>query len=298
MKFFIAVLGICLLGKSTLSAGVTGANDSSGINKKRLAIVIVGTSAAYGASLVALSNAWYKNAGTSFHFFNDNNEWNQVDKAGHFYSAYQLSRVGKELFLWTNMSEKKSAIWGSAMSQVFMVTIDVFDGFSDEYGFSWGDISANLLGSGLFLSQELLFKEQKVKVKYSFHYTEYAALRPDVLGSTPMEEILKDYNGHTYWLSLDLYSIFNKKAVIPKWLNVAFGYGAESMIYGHEYENNANGYHSYRQFYFAVDPDLSYIRTKSKVLQGVLFFVDMIHIPAPALEYNTKNGFNYHWLYF
>ncbi|MDZ7608112.1 MAG: DUF2279 domain-containing protein [Cyclobacteriaceae bacterium] len=298
MRSFIGAVAICLLFSHQSHANVLAASDSSGIDKKRLGIVLVGTGVAYGVSLAALSQAWYTNRGTSFHFFNDNSEWNQVDKAGHFYSAYQLSRVGNELFLWTNMSEKKSAIWGSVMSQAFMVTIDIFDGFSDEYGFSWGDISANLLGSGLFLSQELLFKEQKIKVKYSFHFTEYAAMRPELLGSTPMEEILKDYNGHTYWLSFDVYSIFNKSPIIPKWLNLAVGYGAEGMVYGHEYENNANGYQSYRQFYLALDPDLSYIRTRSKLLKSLLFFADMIHIPAPTLEYNSQEGFMYHWFYF
>ncbi len=298
MRLFTGALAVCLLFQHPIRANFTAADDSCGIDKGRLGIVVAGTGIVYGVSLFALSQAWYDHRGTSFHFFNDNSEWNQVDKAGHFYSAYQLSRVGKELFMWTNMPEKKSAIWGTVMAQTFMVTIDIFDGFSEEYGFSWGDISANLLGSGLFLSQELLFKEQKIKVKYSFHFTEYAALRPEILGSTSAEQILKDYNGHTYWLSFDLYSIFNKNPVIPKWLNLAVGYGAEGMVYGHEYENNANGYNSYRQFYLALDPDLSHIRTKSRLLKAAIFFVDMIRIPAPALEYNSEQGFMYHWFYF
>jgi uncharacterized protein YfiM (DUF2279 family) len=107
---------------------LAGEEDTTGINKKRLSIVLAGSGVVYGASVIALNQAWYKQQQTSFHFFNDNSEWNQVDKAGHFYSAYQLSRVGKELFLWTNMSDKQSAIWGTVMSQVFMATIDVFDG--------------------------------------------------------------------------------------------------------------------------------------------------------------------------
>ena len=85
----------------------SGNNDSTAINKKRLNTVIIGTGVAYGASLVALNEAWYKKQQSTFHFFNDNSQWNQVDKAGHMYSAYQLSKAGKELFLWTNMSDKK-----------------------------------------------------------------------------------------------------------------------------------------------------------------------------------------------
>ena len=271
--------------------------DSSCVNKKRLNTLIIGTGVAYGASLIALNNAWYKKQRTSFHFFNDNAEWNQVDKAGHFYSAYQLSRFGNQLLLWTNLSEKKSAIWSTAMSQVFMVTIDIFDGFSSEYGFSWGDITANILGGGLFLSQQLAWHEQKIKVKFSFHYTDYAALRPELLGDGYMEEILKDYNGHTYWLSFDIYALANKNPKIPSWLNLAIGYGAEGMVYASENNNIANGYESYRQFYLGIDFDLSHIKTKSKFVNSVLFIMDMIKLPAPAIEWNN-GGVNYYWFYF
>jgi hypothetical protein len=195
------------------------------------------------------------------------------------------------------MPEKKSAIWATVMSQAFMITIDVFDGFSSEYGFSWGDITANMLGAGFFLSQELIFQEQKIKAKFSFHHTEYAALRPELLGNGYLEEILKDYNGHTYWLSFDLYALANNNSKIPSWFNLAFGYGAEVMVYGRNEENIANGYESYRQFYLGIDFDLSHIKSRSKLINTTLFILDMIKLPAPTVEFN-KNGINYHWFYF
>lgn len=274
-------------------------DTSSHVNKKRLNTVLIGTGAAYGVGLLILNEAWYKEQGkTNFHFFNDNSQWNQVDKVGHFYSAYQLSRIGKQLFLWTNMSEKKSAIWGSVMSQAILIPIEILDGFAVEYGFSWGDIAANLLGAGFFLSQELLWQGQKVKIKYSFHRTEYAPLRPEVLGNGLFEEMLKDYNGQTYWLSFDIYSIANKNKKIPSWLNLALGYGAESMVYAREEDNIAHGYSSYRQYFVGIDFDLSHIKTKKKFVNTLLFIADMIKIPAPAVEFNSKHKINFHWLYY
>lgn len=273
--------------------------DSIQVDKKRLNTVLIGSGAAYVTALVILNEAWYKDQGrTDFHFFNDNSQWNQVDKIGHFYSAYQLSRIGKQLFLWTNMSEKKSAIWGSVMSQAIMIPIEIIDGFSAEYGFSWGDIGANLLGSGFFLSQELLWKEQKIKTKFSFHRTEYANLRPEVLGDGFFEELLKDYNGQTYWLSFDIYALGNFNNKIPKWLNIALGYGAEGMVYGREEDNVANGYESYRQYFVGIDFDLSHIKSRKKVIKSLLFVADMIKFPAPTLEFSSKNRVNFHWLYF
>lgn len=282
------------------SAGYcTENNDSTDLNTKRLNIILMGAGATYGVALYTLNEVWYKEQGKGdFRFFNDNAQWNQVDKIGHFYSAYQLSSIGKQLFLWTNMSEKKSAIWGSVMSQAIMIPIEIMDGFSVEYGFSWGDIAANLLGSGFFLSQELLWNGQLIKTKFSFHRTEYAKLRPEVLGDGIFEELLKDYNGQTYWLSFDMYSIgkFNRK--IPKWLNVVVGYGAEGMVYGRENENIAHGYRSYRQYFIGIDFDFSHIQRRNKVVNTLLFVADMIKFPAPTLEFNNKNGVNFHWLYF
>lgn len=273
-------------------------SDSTSINKKRLHGVLIGTGIAYGASLAVLNEVWYKEQGKgSFHFFNDNSQWNQVDKAGHFYTAYQLSNVGKQLFLWTNMSEKKSAIWGAVMSQALMIPIEIMDGFAVGYGFSWGDIAANLMGSGFFLGQELGFKKQIIKTKFSFHRTEYAQLRPEVLGNGFFEELLKDYNGQTYWLSFDIYSMAKQNSKLLSWLNIAVGYGADGMVYAREDENNLNGYESYRQYYVGIDFDLSHIKTKSKFVKSVLFFADMIKLPAPTVEFN-KNGVHYHWLYF
>lgn len=292
---FLCIFSMQLLSGKMMASGI----DTTGTIKKRLAVVLVGGGALYAGSLVVLNDMWYKEQGkSSFHFYNDNNHWNQVDKAGHFYTAYQLSNIGKQLFLWTNLSEKKSAIWGSVMSQALMVPIEILDGHSVEYGFSWGDILANLLGTGVFLSQELSMGKQVIKPKFSVHTTQYASLRPEVLGKSQTEQLLKDYNGQTYWLSFDLYALSGENNKVPKVLNLALGYGAEEMVYGTDSENNFSGYSSYRQFYLGLDIDLSHIKTRSKLLKSLLFVADMVKLPAPALEFNTNNGFNFHWLYF
>ena len=40
------------------------------------------------------------------------------------------------------------------------------------------------------------------------------------LGSTHLERALKDYNGQTYWLSLNIKSLFNlNDTYFPEWLS-------------------------------------------------------------------------------
>lgn len=54
----------------------------------------------------------------------------------------------------------------------------------------------------------------------------------------------------------------------------------------------------YRRFFLSVDVDLTKIKTKSKFLRSVFSVVNMVKIPAPALEWDSRGKFVGHWLYF
>ncbi|OJU23360.1 MAG: hypothetical protein BGN92_03335 [Sphingobacteriales bacterium 41-5] len=51
----------------------------------------------------------------------------------------------------------------------FLTVIEILDGFSNKWGFSWGDMAANVFGAGMFQGQQLLWNEQRIKFKFSFH---------------------------------------------------------------------------------------------------------------------------------
>jgi len=174
------------------------------------------------------------------------------------------------------------------------------DGFSEEWGASMGDVIANASGTALYVSQELIWNEQRIIPKFSFHTTEYANFRPDLLGSSLPEQILKDYNGQTYWFSVNLHS-FAKKSKIPKWLNLALGYGAEGLIGENDGKNSVIfpiKPEKYRQFYLSLDLDLTKINTKSHFLKTIFSVLNTVKIPAPTLEYSPQRGFKFYALYF
>lgn len=265
-----------------------------GVNKKRLAIVAVGTAVAYTGSIIALSNEWYSQSPKQpFHFFNDADEWKQVDKVGHFYSAFQLSSIGSQTLRWCNVSQRTSDDIGTLTSLLIMTSIEVLDGHSQAYGASASDMVANVCGAGFYWGQSRLWKEVRLYPKFSFHQTSFAAKNPDLLGNGLSQEFLKDYNGQTYWLSADM----DKFIRFPKWLNLCVGYGAENMIYAHDADNIQAGYTPYRQFYVGLDFDLTAFKSKSKFLNSVIYFVNMIRIPAPAIEF-SQGKVKGHWLYF
>jgi hypothetical protein len=188
----------------------------------------------------------------------------------------------------------KNADWvGVGVGLSYLTFLEVLDGFSDEWGFSAYDMLANVSGSALFWGQERLFKQQIIVPKFSFHPTEYAALRPEILGSTFTEKLLKDYNGQTYWLSFSPGTMSDNK--FPKWLCFSLGYSADQKIVGSE-ETYLN-YHSRREFLVSMDIDFSRIPVKNHFLKTVFSQLNYLKIPFPALILQG-NKFGARGLYF
>jgi|KBSMisStaDraftv2_1062788.scaffolds.fasta_scaffold00143_4 hypothetical protein len=295
---------------------LTGIPDSGNlhphqVNKTRLWVVGGAHVALLGASFFALNRAWYSDyPATSFHFFDDFPEWNQMDKMGHMWTAYTLSRLSGGAWKYTGMNPK-TAVWlGGASAMAYQSVIEVLDGFSAEWGFSPYDMIANVIGAGAYVSQELGWKEQRIQIKFSYWPHDYPDdliyRRDDLFGTTTAERILKDYNSQTYWLSVNPWSFDKSTRFWPRWLNISAGYSSDLMLGGRENKwTDANGViHDYtsipriRRFYLAPDIDFTKFRTRSKVLKTVFFVLNMIKIPAPTLEYNTEGKIVFHAIYF
>lgn len=271
-------------------------------SKKRIKMVAAGNIVGYGATMAGLYSAWYsKYPQSNFHFFNDNREWLQVDKVGHAYSAYIESYGSMEMWRWTGLSRKKQIWIGGLSGAAYQTIIETLDGFSSEWGWSWGDFGANIFGSGLLISQELAWNQQRLRLKFSFHHKTYPTAdltkRADQLyGKSETERFIKDYNGQTYWLTANLNS-FMPHSNFPPWLSIAVGYGAEGMFGGEENigkdENGIINFDRrdvkrYRQWFLAPDIDFSKIRTHSKLLRLAFGFANAFKFPAPSLE--LSNG--------
>ena len=279
-------------------------------SKNRIRLVTAGNIAGYGLAMAGFYSAWYKDYPQSgFHFFNDNKEWLQVDKVGHMYGAYIESKGSMEMWRWAGLPRKQRIWIGGLSGAVYQTVIETLDGFSAEWGWSWGDFTANILGSSLLVSQELLWDEQRVDLKFSFHRKDYGEsmlnTRADSLyGKNILNRMIKDYNGQTYWLSANLKSFF-PKSNLPAWLNVAVGYGAEGMFGAEEnrWKNSEGNYITrydidrYRQWYIAPDINFTKIKTKSKFLKATFFVLNSFKFPLPSIGF-SKKGVEWNWLHF
>ncbi len=278
------------------------------LHKDRVWILAGANALAWTGTYIALDHAWYSDyPRTGFHFFDDLPEWNQMDKAGHIWSTYHMSRAGTEMWEWAGLDRKKAAVLGVTMGMVYQGIIELQDAYSEEWGFSWSDIASNALGAGGFLVQDLGWKEQRIHIKFSYwpgkYPPELRTRRDQLFGATATERILKDYNAQIYWVSGNLSSFFPESR-LPRWLNVSVGYGAGGMYGGRSNRwTGADGVvqdysqiKRLRRFYLSPDADLTRIPTNSKFLRSVFFVLNVVKIPAPTLEFNNSGQFRFHLL--
>ncbi len=288
---------------------------------KRFWGVTGGIAGVYGITLVGLSQYWYKDyPRTSFHFFNDGREWYGIDKAGHVFGSYFISRWSVGMYRWTGMNDRAAILTGGMMGTFLLSSVELLDAFSSKWGFSGWDMLANLGGSALVIGQEFAWHDQRIVIKLSAlpqTYPEDVQYRTDYLfGDSNVELFLKDYNAVTLWASANLKSFMRKDRRFPHWLNIAFGYGANGMLGGFENKwcsdpqsvpycdcSDANkadrtDIERYPQFYLSLDVDFTRVQTKKAGVKVLMHLLNLIKVPSPALEFNRKDGVVFHPLFF
>lgn len=255
----------------------------------------------YAGSMGLLYKTWYSQYPQSnLHSFNDGAEWLQMDKVGHVYSAYTMGRYSIALWKTTGIDSRKAVWIGGLSGAAYQTVIEVLDGYSAQWGWSWGDFAANCAGSGLLIAQELAWGHQRLQLKTSFHKKIYddpiLNQRSDALfGKSVAERALKDYNGQIYWLSANVHDFF-PQSKWPAWLNVSVGMGADGLFGARQnkaYDASGNVIFDRtdiarrRVWYLGPDIDFTKIKTRKKWVKGLLIVANSLKFPAPALSYSS-----------
>ncbi|MBJ6143348.1 DUF2279 domain-containing protein [Hymenobacter sp. BT559] len=304
MRRSLATLLLISLNLGTVRAQVVGPDPrypaDTGIHQGRFIGVVAGTAIVYALTTYFLGKTWYTKR-VPFHSFNDNGEWLQMDKIGHATTSYAISRGEYELFRWSGVNERAAVLTGGLIALLYQTTIEVFDGRSEGWGFSKGDMAANLTGVALFMGQQYGFGEQKASLRYGWRQSIYPAYRPNLLGHHAGNQMLKDYNGQQYWLSFNMASVLPVGPSFPRWLNLDLGYSASGMTGGHanppyfDAAGNEVKFRRYRQFYLSPDITLAQLPgLRTSGAQPLISAGQFFKIPAPSLEYNPVHGLRVH----
>ena len=115
-------------------------------------------------------NLWWSGERSKFHF-NFHQDWVHdlgADKFGHFYFPYMLTNVYYQLFEWSGLDENKSLLYAGSFALLYQTYVEIIDGFTANLGFSWGDFTADVLGSSYPLFQEKVPVLKNINFKISF----------------------------------------------------------------------------------------------------------------------------------
>lgn len=190
------------------------------IDSCRSAVVAgaVGTSAALSAL------AWWdQGLGSSFStasegWFGKGTYAGGIDKLGHAYSFYLATRLGTRALAWARVPQDEALRLAAALSLGFGLGVEVFDGLSrsGRYGFSWEDLTMNLVGIGLAMWMEA---DPRVDRSLAFRVMYSPAGRRDSW-----------YDHQTYLLAFRLSGLTAIGRDNPlRYLEVVAGYGAKGF---------------------------------------------------------------------
>lgn len=278
--------------------------------------VVGGIAVADVGAMYALNQLWYEAEGqTSFAFYSDRlsarfpgfetdgwlDDWHtykQQDKLGHLFTTWQLARVVGEYGRWTGLSNWHAALFGGAVASLFQSQIEIFDGFSREYGFSRTDVLANTVG-GVIGGLQVAYPEQTdwFAAKYSYHRSPYYDDQVSSLSAVGyLGNAVKDYDGISYWLVIRPNELVGPEmeARWPDWLAFSIGHSGDGLAHP---ISGVQGPEHQRQLFLSLDIDLTpYIDRLPAPLQPVASFFSFVRIPAPAVEFGR--GTRWHWLYY
>lgn len=142
-----------------------------------------------------------------------------ADKLGHMYSSFLMNELfNKRLNLKTNnkvAAARKSALFSSAI----MLGVEIFDGYSDDHGFSYEDLVLNTAGIGIsYLKNTVPGLDEKLDLRVEYKPTDAYSDRP-----------ITDYSGYTYLAALKLGGFEKLRNTPLKYLELQLGYHTEGF---------------------------------------------------------------------
>lgn len=266
----------------------------STFNTKRIAYLSSGIAIGWTGSILALKNVWYKESWTNnFHTFDDSRQWLGMDKAGHFFTGHLLNKNISSLYRWSGLNRKQGLLLGSSISFGYLTSLELLDAYSEKWGFSWSDITANAAGIAWYAWQDLLWEEQRFKLKFSAHLSPYAKYRPNTLGNSFPERLLKDYNGQTYWLTITPAQFLNQNSSFPSWLSLSFGYSIDEKLHGDDNfytvlpgTPQEKSFSAKSQYLFSLDIDFEQFNPKRPWLKTLFKAINHVKIPFPTVIFS------------
>ena len=261
---------------ATLTCGA----DAGGVALRRVAVgaVFVGGNAALYSYF---KRAWWSGERSDGFFFRS--DWDEnfrdQDKMGHLFGGYHLARFGDALLRGACISRGHATAWSAAYAAAFQLQIEIWDGMYEKYGFSYPDLLANSVGTGIAVLHAV--RPETRAIKPTISYSRTAAMRNADNIPGELRPSL-DYSGQTYWLSADVEALLPPaaKTYWPSFLRVSAGHSITDWID----PRTGASLRAKRRILLTVDFDAEKLPGENRVWKTIKRQLGYIHLPSPALQ--------------
>jgi hypothetical protein len=272
-NIIIPLLFFYIFCANKLSAQTSSDSASSQkINYVKLSLITGVTAGAFIYSYAVQNNLWWKGDKSNFHF-EWQHDWSYAlgeDKFGHFYFPYLASNVYSQAFQWAGVDSIKSIWYASSFAFTYQVLVEVRDGFSKQWGFSWGDFSADFLGASYPVLQNKIPSLRNFNLQISF----YPSKR---FNEGSNKAIFDDYESTYNWLNINIYNLLPEQVqkCYPKFINLAIGHSVEKL------DDIGGGNH---RFYLGLDWNLEALPLDGWFWNLLKRNFNYYHLPAPTIQ--------------
>ena len=224
----------------------------------------------YGYALQ--NNLWWKGDKSEFHFV-----WKQdwvyalgEDKYGHFFFPYLVSNIYSQALEWSGFDEEKSLWYSSSFALAYETFVEIRDGFSKQWGFSWGDFTADALGSAYPILQHKIPILKNFNFKISFYPS-------DRFKHGSNKVIFDDYESTYDWLSINVHNLLPKniRRFYPAFINLTVGHSVEKL------DNLGGGNH---RFYIGIDWNMEALPGSGWFWKLLKRNLNYYHFPSPVIQ--------------
>ena len=286
-SLFIVVLSVLIFGD------ISAQSNTLKINKKRVFIVSGSLAVALGSSYWYIHNSWWSEKQIPFHFDDgaDLTYALNVDKAGHFMGGLEAADIFSSSMKWAGMDEKKALWYGAVFGSGLQLAIEVKDAYAPYWGFSKWDLALGSTGALWPVAQ--YYNDNLKAINFKFSYYRKSDIYWDLERKRGKEPNCygwqDDYPNQTYWITFDIHHLFEMD-YLPKWLNVALGFGLDDTQYLNEGNTKMGGNN---EWYIALDYDIPKMLKKWQSPTGkkIKHWLNYIHFPAPTIRISPKLEF-------
>ncbi len=243
-----------------------------GINYWKLGTVTALTAGGFVYGHALNNDLWWKGEKSSFHF-NWQDDWTYAlgsDKFGHFYFPYVTATVYSGLFRWSGLDNTTSLYAGASVAFAYQSYIEIRDGFSKQWGFSWGDFAANTLGAAYPLLQHHYPLLDNLRFKMSFYPSERYRNNSHAV-------IFDDYESTYDWVSIKPALVLpeSAKKYMPSFINFAIGHSVKKLDISRL---------AHHEWYIAIDWNVEALPGDSEFLLTLKRLINFYKLPAPAVK--------------